>query len=212
MLKQLLYRTYPYTPLSEGQLQALFSAFRKMIAYYPAIYYWTHRLDSERFLIMDFHHPSMLKYRGLEVVLIDGHEVAYYRLPGARAGGTGHVPAGVYQISMRALSGREYQVDLKKNHLGRCILNEAVVAPIGPQIECYPRISPHWLEPSRFADEMKTSVTRGMEWLYQSHRHAPTHRKMEIMAGFRHAELASAVAGISPEIDALLWMLNQPNT
>lgn len=211
MLKRLLCRTHPYTRLSEGQLQALFFAFRKMIAYYPAIHYWVHRLDGERFLILDFHHPSMVKYRGLEVVLIDGREVAYYWLPGARAGGAGYVPPGVYQISVRALSGREYRINLRKNHLGRCILNDAAMIPLDQQTGRHPRLAPHWLEPSRFADEMKTSITRGMEWLYQSYRHAPAQRKIEIMAGFRHAELAPAVAGISPETDALLWMLNQPN-
>ncbi|MFP3835778.1 hypothetical protein, partial [Chryseobacterium sp. SIMBA_028] len=70
-LHRLLYREMPFAALTPAGLQRLDSAFGEMVAAHPLICYREHRADLEQWLITDFVHASMLRYRGVEFVQIE---------------------------------------------------------------------------------------------------------------------------------------------
>ncbi len=129
MLRRLLYRETPFEPLTDAELRRLEAAFGEMVAGNPLIYYWVHRVDGARWLITDFFHPSMLRYRGLEFVLVERGTVSYYRLPGARVGGTGHVAAGDYRVSITSPAGAAFLIESRKTARGRLERHGVSAAP-----------------------------------------------------------------------------------
>jgi hypothetical protein len=210
MLKHLFYRETPFERLSAGELQRLDTALREMVAEMPSICYWAHRLDAERLLITDFFHSSMLRYRGLEVVLLENGAISYYRLPGAKVGGTGHVPAGDYQVRIVSPAGAGFLLDIRKNHLGRFEVQSLAPAAPGTAPAPHVELSRHALDTSKFADEMKSAIASGVEWIYRSYRRASALQQASIADELRSAPWLQAAQGVSPEADAYLWMLNQP--
>lgn len=210
MLKRLLYRETPFERLSEGELQRLDSAFKGMVAAIGPVCHWVHRLDAERLLITDFFHSSMLRYRGLEVVLIENGAISYYRLPGAKVGGSGHVPAGDYRVRITSPAGAGFLLDVRKNHLGRFeLLARAPVAAADPS-PTHVELPRHTLETSKFADELKGAIASGVEWTYRSYRHLHAAQQAALADQLRAAPWLLAAQGLSPDADACLWMLHQP--
>ncbi|MDQ1815077.1 hypothetical protein RBA41_17405 [Massilia sp. CCM 9210] len=212
MLKRLLYREAPFERLSADQLQRLDTAFRGMVSALAPTCYWVHRLDAQRLLITDFFHPSMLRYRGLEVVLVENGSISYFRLPGAKVGGTGQVPVGRYQVCITAPSGASFLLDVCKNHLGRFEMQALAPLTAATPPSTHAGLPRHVLEPSKFADEMKGAIARGVEWTYRSIRQAHATRQTDLVEQLRAASWLRAAQGICPEVDAYLWMLNQPIT
>lgn len=210
MLRRLFYRETPFERLNAGELQRLDTAFREMVAGIPPVCYWVHRLDAERLLITDFFHSSMLRYRGLEVVLIENGSVSYYRLPGAKAGGTGQVPVGDYWIRIVSPAGAGFLIDIRKNHLGRLELQSLTPATAGTAPASHVELPRHVLEASKFADEMKSAIISGVEWTYRSYRRANALQQARTAEELRLAPWLQAAQDITPEADAYLWMLNQP--
>lgn len=209
MLRRLLYREAKFERLSVGQMRSLLSAFSAMLDANPQICYWVHRLDAERLLITDFFHSSMLRYRGLEVVLIENEAISYYRLPGATVGGTGHVPAGDYAVRITSPAGVSFLLDIRKNHLGR--FDVQAVAPLnaGAAPAAYVELPRHVLEPSKFADEIKAAIAGSVEWTYRRYRSADSLQQPGLAEQLRSAPWLRAVQGVSPDTDAYLWMLNE---
>lgn len=205
MLKQLFNRNPPYTPHTPAQMAALLNAFKTTFALNPLIYYWVHQIDAERFLFIDFFDQSMLRYRGLEVLLIEGATFSYYRLPGARVGGTGEVAPGEYKVSIHSPSGAGYLLKIKKNPLGRFELNGVAAGSIHQLVTDHTELPIHVLEPSKFADELRAAVTAGVEWAYQHYRAADASVQARLQPTLQPT--ARALAGVSAESDWLLWLL-----
>ncbi|WP_211472056.1 hypothetical protein [Collimonas humicola] len=210
MLKQLFSREIPFERLSAGELQRLDGAFRKMVAQMPSICYWVHRLDAERLLITDFFHLSMLRYRGLEVVLLENGSISYYRLPGAKIGGTGHVPAGDYRVRIVSPAGAGFLLDIRKNHLGRLEVQSLAPAAAETAPATHVELPLHVLETAKFADELKSAIASGVEWTYRSYRRAIALQQADMADELRLAPWLQTAQDISPEADTYLWMLNQP--
>ncbi|AJX35159.1 hypothetical protein [Burkholderia oklahomensis] len=209
MLRRLLYRETPFEPLTDAELRRLDAAFGEMVAGNPLIYYWVHRIDGGRWLITDFFHPSMLRYRGLEFVLVERGTVSYYRLPGAKVGGTGHVAAGDYRVSITSPAGAAFLTEIRKNALGRLELLGVSAVPAGGASPSHVELPRHPLEPSKFADEMKAAIAGGVEWVYRRYRSADDRAKAALADELRDARWPRAVRGASPETDTYLWMLEQ---
>ena len=207
MLKQLFSRNPAYIPHSPQQMAALLHAFKTVFTNNPLIYYWVHQIDAERFLFIDFFDASMLRYRGLEVLLIEGNSYSYYRLPGARVGGTGQVLPGDYKVSIHSPTGAGYLLQIKKNHLGRFELNRVAASSIHEFAHI--ELPIHVLEPSKFADELRAAITSGLEWAYQSYRSASAGGTASLHNPLAHAGVPEALKGLSEESDSLLWLLGQ---
>ncbi|WP_186267933.1 hypothetical protein [Burkholderia gladioli] len=208
-LRRLLYRETPFEALAPAELQHLGSAFGEMVSAHPLIYYWVHRVDARRWLITDFFHASMLRYRGLEFVLIEDGTVSYYRLPGAKVGGTGHVPEGIYHVAITSGAGAAFRLSIRKNRTGRLELLEIAPAAAGSTPGAHQELPRHVLEPSKFADELKAAIASGVEWCYRRHRSADAAARAALADEWRAARWPKAVRGSGTDSDAYLWMLEQ---
>lgn len=207
-LRRLLYRETPFQPLEDAELRHLDAAFTGIIEGNPLIYYWVHRIDAGRWLVTDFFHSSMLRYRGLEFVLVEHGTVSYYRLPGAKVGGTGHVPADLYHVAITSGAGAAFRISIRKNGFGRLELlgiERTPDAATTPHVEL-PR---HVLEPSKFADEMKAAIAGGVEWFYRRYRSADPVAQAALADEWRQARWPRAVRGTSADSDTYLCMLEQ---
>jgi len=190
-------------------MRSLLGAFSEMRDANPQICYWIHRLDAERLLITDFFHSSMLRYRGLEVVLIENETLSYYRLPGAKVGGTGHVPVGDYAVCITSPAGASFLLDIRKNHPGRFEVRALAPLKAGAAPGAYVELPRHVLEPSKFADEIKTAIAGSVEWTYRRYRSADSLQQPGLAEQLRSAPWLRAVQGASPDTDTYLWMLNE---
>lgn len=56
--------------------------------------------------LLEFRDPGLRVYSGLEIVLFDDRRYLYYRMPGARPNGGGHVAPGTYRVRCNALHER----------------------------------------------------------------------------------------------------------
>ena len=65
------------------------------------------------------------------------------------------------------------------------------------------------LEPSKFADELKTAIASGVEWCYRRHRSADALARAALADEWRAARWPKAVRGSGTDSDAYLWMLEQ---
>lgn len=166
MLRRIFYREAPFRWLSPTETQGIFEAFQKTLESCPEIFYWIHKLEND-FLVTDFKHTSMLRYRGLEIVLLSNSSVSYYRLPGAKAGGYGEVRPGTYHVKIRSELGDEYLLELSKTEFGMLTLRESRLAQGSVSENHYQSLQRHPLLTSKFADEMKSTIASGIEWLYQ---------------------------------------------
>lgn len=207
MLRRLLYREARFEFRKEEELRQLHRAFRAMLDAYPRAYYWIHRIGPETVLITDFMHSSMLRYRGLEVVLIEGAAISYFRLPGARAGGRGHVPEGDYRVRIESPTGAAFVVDVRKNAVSRLQLLQCRPSAGDAAERDYLALPRRVLEPSKFADEMTLAITGGIEWIYRNYQEAEQARREAIIDGLRTASWPAAVAGVCDDADACLWLL-----
>ncbi len=182
--------------LDAAELRALFDAFACVVRLHPVVLYWVRRMNESEFLVSDFHHPSMVRYAGLEVVHVTPDEIGYYRLPGAKIGGRGRVEPRVYAIAMQSPGRRTHHVRIRKDEFGQ--LRVDVCAPDNG--ESFLALKRHLVDRSKFAVEMRTIIERGLEWSYQR-------ALLGEPAGLRDAdwrELAAKCAGVSPKTDALL--------
>lgn len=211
MLMRLLYRETPFERLNADQLQRLDSAYRQMVAALPQVCYWVHRLDAKCLLVTDFFHFSMLRYRGLEIVLLENGMVSYYRLPGAKTGGTGHVAAGDYRLRIVSPAGAAFLVDVRKNHLGRLEVL-ATTPAVGAAPATHVELPRRPLETSKFGDEMKAAIASVAEWTYRSYRRASAMQQAANAEELRSAAWLQTAQGVSVDADAYLWMLDQPIT
>ncbi len=166
MLRRIFYREAPFRFLSTAETYRLFEAFRKTLDACPGIFYWVHKLEND-LLVTDFKHASMLRYRGLEVVLISDKAVSYYRLPGAKAGGRGEVRPGTYHVKIRSELGNHHLLELSKSDFGMITVRDSRLAQDPVFDNCHVSLQRHMLLTSKFADEMKCTIARGIEWLYQ---------------------------------------------
>ncbi len=209
MLRRLLYREPRFDMLEEDKLRRLHSAFAAMVEAYPRAYYWIHRIDQERTLVLDFFHQSMLRYRGLEMVLIERGTVSYFRLPGAKVGGTGCVPPGDYRVRIESPTGTALQIDVRKNAVSRLDLLQCLPCHADAAEREYPTLPRHILEPSKFADEMRQAIASGIEWIYRNYRHAGPPGRTAIADDLRNAAWPTEVEGVCRDADAYLWLLKR---
>lgn len=182
--------------LDAGELRALFDAFACVMRLHPVVLYWVHRLNESEFLVSDFHHRSMVRYAGLEVVHVTPDEIGYYRLPGAKIGGRGRVEPRVYALAIQSPGRQMHHVRIRKDEFGR--LHVDVCAP--DDRDSFLPVKRHLVDRSKFADEMRAVIERGLEWSYQR-------ALLGEPAGLRDddwRELAAKCAGVSPKTDALL--------
>lgn len=192
--------------LEPTELRAIFEAFSCVVRRHSIVLYWVHRLGDQEHLVSSFRHRSMLKYSGLEVVHVTPDAIGYYRLPGARVGGRGRVAPGVYSISIQAPSRERHYLRIRKCRHGQLHLDELC----GRQAHdrpCFQALERHVLDRSKFADEMRTIVERGIEWDYQRALLDEHDRYWST----DWAELTSKCAGISATTDALLEQLDRRN-
>lgn len=164
--RRIFYREDPFDMLDAAELAAIFEAFTCVVRLHPVVLYWVHRLDDQEYLVSSFNHPSMVGYTGLEVVHVTPDDFGYYRLPGAKVGGRGRVEQGVYPISIQSPGRREHHLRIQKCEFGQLHLDEVCVRPV-QDAESFLKLKRYVLERSKFADEMRTIVERGIEWDYQ---------------------------------------------
>lgn len=198
LFRRLFYREDPFAVLEPRELRATFEAFACVARLYPVILYWVHRLGDDEFLVSSFRHPSMLRYSGREVVHVTPDDVGYYRLPGAKIGGRGHVAPGVYSIAIQAPDKERHYLRIRKDRHGQLHLDE--VCERADEAASFLVLDRHVLDRSKFAVEMRTVVERGIEWDYQR---ALLGEPDQLSVADR-AELIQKCAGISPRIDAFL--------
>lgn len=193
--------------LEPAQRRAIFEAFSCVVRLHPVVLYWVHRLDDQEHLVSSFGHRSMVQYSGLEVVHVARDDIGYYRLPGAKVGGRGKVSPGVYSISIQA-SGRERRyLRIRKCRYEQLHLEE-VCRPRAHDAAGFQALQRHALDHSKFADEMRMVVERGIEWDYQrALLDEPDH-----LSAADWAELTTKCAGISPRTDAFLEQISRQNS
>lgn len=206
-LSRLFYREAPYEDLPAETLQRLRTALRALVDAHPGAFYWIHRIDERRMLVADFFHASMLRYRGLEMVLFEDDTISYFRLPGATTGGRGHVARGEYRVLIESPAGQAYRVDVRKNAMDRFEISSCRPQPSADGDGDCVALPRHRLEPSKFADEMKQAIAGGVEWLYRSRRDAEPARRQAIDAALRDATWPAVVEGVCRDADVYLWML-----
>ncbi len=206
LFRRLFYREEPFDVLEPTQLRAIFEAFSCVARLHPVVLHWVHQLDEHEWLVSSFHHRSMLMYAALEVVHVTPDDIGYYRLPGAKIGGRGRVAPGLYPIVIGAPGGNRHHLRLRKCRHGQLHLDE-VCAPTERDASSFQALERHVLERSKFADEMRTIVERGLEWSYQR----ALLGEPEQLSAADKVELTCKCAGISPKADAFLAYINRRN-
>jgi hypothetical protein len=205
LLRRLFYREYGFAVLEGEELARVFAAFACVVRLHPVVLYWVRRVGADESLVFRFQHPSMVRYTGLEVVHVTSDQCGYYRLPGARPGGRGRVACGTYAVSIQAPNRARHHLRIAKCEPGELRLDE-VCAPLPRDRESFRPLVWHALHPSKFADEMRTIVERGVEWEYQRALLGEPRR----ISDAEWTEMARACAGISRRTDILLGELGWP--
>jgi hypothetical protein len=188
--------------LDPTELASLFDAFSCVVRVHPIVLYWVHRLNDEEYLVSSFVHSSMVKYSGLEVAHVTPDEIGYYRLPGAKVGGRGHVEPGVYPMAVQAPGRTRHLVRIRKCDLGLLHLDEVRADAVPDGAASLP-LTRRVLNRSKFADEMQTIIERAIEWDYQR----ALLGEPSLISDADWTEMTSKCAGISNKIDALLRAL-----
>jgi hypothetical protein len=199
LLRRLFYREDPFLMLDAAELDALYQAFACVVRLHPVVLYWIHRLNDQEYFVSSFQHRSMAGYSGLEVVHVTPDEVGYYRLPGAKVGGRGRTQPGVYSIFIQAPGREKHYLRIRKCEFGQLHLDE-VCAPAAQDAQSFLTLKRYVLERSKFADEMRMIVERGIEWDYQR----ALLGEPELFQDAEWNEMREKCEGISRKADALL--------
>jgi hypothetical protein len=197
--RRLLYREEPFVVLDAAELAAIFEAFSCVVRLHPLVLYWVHRLNDQEYLVTSFQHRSMVGYSGLEVVHVTPENVGYYRLPGARMGGRGWIVPGVYSISIQSPERGKHYLRIRKCQFDQLHVDEVCVHPV-QRPESFLALTRHVLDPSKFADEMRAVVERGIEWDYQR----ALLGEPDLLRDAQWAEMLEKCVGMTKKTDALL--------
>jgi hypothetical protein len=197
--RRLFYREDPFDALDAAELAAIFEAFACVVRLHPVVLYWVRRLNDQEYLVFNFQHRSMAGYAGLEVVHVTPDHIGYYRLPGAKTGGRGRTEPGVYSITIQSPGRGKHYLRIRKCEFGQLHLDEVCINP-GQGAESFLAVKRHVLNRSKFADEMRTIVERGIEWDYQR----ALLGEPDLLRDADWTEMAEKCMGMSPKADALL--------
>jgi hypothetical protein len=141
----------------------------------------------------------MVGYSGLEVVHVTPNHIDYYRLPGAKVGGRGRINPGVYAISIQSPGRKQHCLRIRKCEFGQLHLDEVCMDPVQDRQSFVP-LKRHILDRSKFADEMRTIVERGIEWDYQR----ALLGEPDLLRDADWIEMTKKCEGVSRKTDALL--------